>query len=168
MRREILVAIPVLGLAIILQTSIIGRINLLNGQADLLLLILAAWSLQERVRSAWVWGVAAGLLVGFISGVPLYIYMVSYVALVGLGRLLAHRVWQAPLLAMFAVTLIGTLELLMLTFVQRTIFEVPLTFSDVFSQIVLPTVLLNLLLAIPIHALIRGLAERLFPEKVMA
>ena len=65
-------------------------------------------------------------------------------------------------------TIIGTLELLTLTFIQRTIFEIPLVFSDVFSQIVLPTVLLNLLLAIPVHALIRDLAERLYPEKVMA
>jgi hypothetical protein len=69
---------------------------------------------------------------------------------------------------MFAVTFIGTLELLMLTFVQRTIFEVPLAFGEVFAQIILPTVLLNLLLAIPVHALIRDLADRLYPEKVMA
>jgi cell shape-determining protein MreD len=87
---------------------------------------------------------------------------------VGLGRLLVHRIWQAPLLAMFAVTFIGTVELLMLTFVQRTIFEVPLGFNDVFSQIILPTVLLNLLLAIPIHALIRDLAKWLYPEEVIA
>ena len=56
----------------------------------------------------------------------------------------------------------------MLTFVQRTIFAVPLAFSEVFSQIVLPTVLLNLLLAIPVHALMRDLAERLYPERVLA
>jgi len=165
MRREILVAIPVLGLAIILQTSIIGRINLLNGQADLLLLILAAWSLQERVRSAWVWGVAAGILVGFISGVPVYIYPVSYVVLVGMGRLLAHRVWQAPLLAMFTITFIGTLELLMLTYLERSLFEVSLAFNQSFVQIILPSILLNLLLAIPVHALIRGLAKRLYPAE---
>ena len=84
------------------------------------------------------------------------------------SRLLVHRIWQAPLLAMFAVTFIGTLELLMLTFVQHTIFNVPLSLSDVFSQIVLPTILLNLLLAIPIYALIRDLAGWLYPEKVMA
>jgi cell shape-determining protein MreD len=110
----------------------------------------------------------ASLLAGLVSGVPWYIYLIGYLSVVGLARLLVHRIWQAPLLAMFAVTFIGTLELLMLTFIQRTIFEVPLAFSDVFSQIVLPTVLLNLLLAIPVHALIRDLAERLYPEKVMA
>ena len=90
-----------------------------------------------------------------------------YLSVVGLARLLVHRIWQAPLLAMFAVTFIGTLELLMLTFVQRTIFQVPLAFGDVFSQIILPTVLLNLLLAIPVHSLIRDLAGWLYPEKAM-
>jgi cell shape-determining protein MreD len=85
-----------------------------------------------------------------------------------MARLMVHSIWQAPLLAMFAVTFIGTLELLMLTFVQRTILEVPLSFSDVFSQIILPTVLLNLLLAIPVHSLIRDLAKWLYPEDVLA
>ena len=56
----------------------------------------------------------------------------------------------------------------MLTYVQRTIFQVPLAYNEVFSQIVLPTVLLNLLFAIPIHTLIRGLAEWLYPEKETA
>ncbi len=166
MRRGILVAIPVLGLAVMLQTSIIGRINLLNGAADLVLLVLAAWGLQERVRSAWVWGAAAGLLVGFVSGVPWYVYLAGYLVVVGLARILAHRIWQAPLLAMFTVTLIGTLVLLMLTYVERSLFETSLSFDLSFVQIILPSILLNLLLAIPVHALIRDLANRLYPEVV--
>jgi cell shape-determining protein MreD len=167
MRRGILVAIPVLGLAVMLQTSIVGRINLLNGAADLVLLILAAWGLQERVRGGWVWGAAAGTLVGSVSGVPWYIYLVGYLAVIGMARLLAHRVWQAPLLAMFTVTLMGTLVLLMLTYLERSLFEVPMALNLSFVQIILPSILLNLLLAIPVHALIRDLANRLYPAEVV-
>jgi cell shape-determining protein MreD len=151
-----------------LQISIASRIMLLSGNVDLLLLVVAAWGLQERVRAAWIWGLVASLLAGLVSGVPWYIYLIGYLSVVGMARLMVHRIWQAPLLAMFAVTFIGTLELLMLTFVQRTILEVPLSFSDVFSQIILPTVLLNLLLAIPVHSLIRDLAKWLYPEDVLA
>jgi cell shape-determining protein MreD len=167
MRRAILTAIPVLGLVMMLQISIASRIMLLSGNVDLLLLVVAAWGLQERVRAAWIWGLVASLLAGLVSGLPWYIYLIGYLSVVGVARLLVHRIWQAPLLAMFAVTFIGTLELLMLTFVQRTIFEVPLAFGEVFSQIILPTVLLNLLLAIPVHGLMRDLADRLYPEKAM-
>jgi rod shape-determining protein MreD len=168
MRRSILVGIPVLGLAAILQTSIVGRINLLNGAADLILLILAAWALQERVRSAWMWGAAAGLLFGFVSGTPWYVYLVGYMVVVGMARLLAHRVWQAPLLAMFTVTLIGSLVLLMVTYLERTLFEMSLAFNVSFVQIILPSILLNLLLAIPVHTLIRDLANRLYPGEVVS
>jgi len=166
MRRAILVAIPLLGLTLLLQLSIISRMKLLSGNADIMLLVLAGWGLQERARGAWLIGVAASLLVGIVSGVPWYIYLVGYLSVVGMARLLIHRIWQAPLLAMFTVTLIGTLEMLMLTYIQQTIFEKALSLSEVLLQIVLPSVLLNLLLAIPIHALIKDLTNRLYPAEV--
>jgi rod shape-determining protein MreD len=167
MRRAILLAIPILSLAVILQTSIFSRINLLNGSADLVLLILAAWGLQERVHNAWIWGATAGILVGAISGVPWYIYLVGYLVVVLLARILARRIWQAPLLAMFTVTLIGTIVLLMLTYLERSILEVPLEFNVSFLQIILPSVLLNLLMAVPVHTLIRDLANVLYPADVI-
>ena len=84
-----------------------------------------------------------------------------------MARILAHRVWQAPLLAMFTVTLIGTLVLLMLTYFERSLFEVSLVFNLSFVQIILPSILLNMLLAIPVHALIRDLANRLYPAEMV-
>lgn len=168
MRRNILVAIPVLGLAVMLQTSVISRINLLDGAADLVLLILAAWGLQERVRGAWIWGMSAGLLVGAISGVSWEVYLTGYLLIIGLARLLAHRVWQAPMLAMFIVTLGGTVILLMLTLFERSILMVSLPIELSFTQIILPSILLNLLLAIPVYSLIRDLANRLHPAEVVA
>jgi cell shape-determining protein MreD len=168
MRRSILAAIPVLPICIILQTSIVSRISLLSGNADLLLLVVIAWGLQERNQAAWIWGLGAALLVGFISGVPVYIYILAYLSSVVLSRLMAKRIWQAPLLAMFTVTLIGTLELLMLTYVQRILSYSPLPFNNVFSQIVLPSVLLNLLWAMPVNATIRAFSRWVYPERELA
>jgi hypothetical protein len=165
MRRAILAAIPVLVLTTIFQTAIASRVMLLSGNADLVLLVVVAWGLQERARAAWIWGVAASLLVGLVSGIPWYIYFVAYLSVVGLARLLVHRIWQAPLLVMFAVTLIGTLELLTLMFIYRTLMQVPLVLSEAFLQVFLPSILLNLLLAIPVHALIHDLAAWLYPDK---
>jgi cell shape-determining protein MreD len=165
MRRAILVAIPVLVLTVILQISIASRIMLLGGNMDLVLLVVVAWGLQEKARGAWIWGIMAGLLVGLVSGIPWFIYLIGYLSVVLLTRLLVHRIWQAPLLVMFAVTLIGTLELLMMMFLFRTLFQVQLPLGEALVQIFLPTILLNLLLAIPIHTLIRDLANLLYKEK---
>lgn len=168
MRRSLLALIPVLGLTLMVQVAIFSRITLLSGNADLLLLVLAAWGLQERARGAWVWGAVAALLAGAVSALPWYIYLVAYLSVVGAARLLIHRIWQAPLLAMFSVTLAGTLEYLLLTYFRQNFFQAPLAFGEVFLQIILPSLLLNLLLAIPVHSLIRDLANWLFPQEMVA
>ena len=53
-----------------LQISIASRIMLLSGNVDLLLLVVAACGLQERVPAAWIWGAVASLLAGLVSDFP--------------------------------------------------------------------------------------------------
>jgi rod shape-determining protein MreD len=165
--RVFLVMAVVLLLALFLQTTVVSNITLLSGNADLLLVILAAWSLQERARFTWVWGILAGSLVGIVSGTPWYIYFIAYLSVVGLARLLTRRIWQAPLLAMFAITFIGNLILLFGTFVFRTLFESPLDLGNIFLQVMMPSLLLNLLLAIAIHPMMHALGEWLYPAEAM-
>jgi rod shape-determining protein MreD len=162
--RLVLTLVIILGLGVMLQTALVSRINLLSGSADLLLVILAAWALQERVRFTWLWGVLTGMLVGGISGAPWIIYVTAYLFVVGMARLLTRRIWQAPLLAMFAVTFAGTLVLTLSTFTYRFLFEnISLSIGDVFIHVILPSLLLNLLIAIFIHPLMRDLARWFYP-----
>jgi len=161
-----LFAFPVLGLAIMLQTAIVSRINLLAGGADLMLLILTAWALQERVTTAWHWAALAGFLTASISGLPWFVPVIGYLLVVAGARLLQRRIWQAPLLAMFAVTFAGTLAMHVLSLIVLRLSGVPLPLEDSFTLITLPSVLLNLILAVPVHTLIRDLAEWLHPVSV--
>lgn len=163
-----LVAFPVLVLALMLQTAAISRINLLYGSADLVLVILAAWALQERVATSWQWALVAGALVGFVSGLPWFVPLVGYLLIIGVARLLQRRVWQAPLLAMFTVSFIGTLMMHILSVISLRLSGDPLPLGDSFSLITLPSILLNLLLAIPVYAVIRDLARWLYPAAVEA
>jgi len=163
-----LVAFPVLVLALMLQTAVISRINLLYGSADLVLVILAAWALQERVTTSWQWALVAGVLVGFVSSLPWFVPLAGYLMVVGLARLLQRRVWQAPLLAIFAVSLIGTLVMHILSIFSLRLLGDPLPLGDSLSLITLPSILLNLLLAIPVYAGMRDLARWLYPAVVEA
>jgi rod shape-determining protein MreD len=158
-----LIAIPVLFLAVILQSAVVSRINLLSGVADLPLVILAAWALQEHVDSSWHWAVAVGILVGFVSALPWYVPVISYVVVVALAQMLQKRVWQAPLLAMFSVTFLGTVILNVLTFLVMRIGGTDMSFEDVLGLLVLPGVLLNMLLAIPVYAIMRDLSRWVYP-----
>jgi hypothetical protein len=159
-----LIALPVILLAVILQTSIVSRIYLLSGIADLPLVMLAAWALQDEVETAWHWAVAAGLLIGFVSALPLLAPVIGYFAVVALARIFQGRVWQAPLLAMFSVTFLGSVAASVLSFAVLRLYDVPLQVGDVLGVLTLPSVLLNMLLAIPVYAIMRDLARWVYPS----
>jgi rod shape-determining protein MreD len=158
-----LVAAPIILLAVILQSAMISRIYLLSGIADLPLVMLAAWALQEDVDSAWHWAVAMGLMVGFISGIPWFVPVISYVLIVALAQVLQKRVWQAPLLAMFSITFLGTVIINLLSFVVLRLLGTIMPVDDVLGLLILPGVLLNMLLAIPVYAVMRDLARWVYP-----
>src|SRR5574342_360558 len=158
-----LVAAPVIVLAVMLQFAIMSGIYLLSGFADLPLVMLAAWALQGEVKTAWHWAVATGLLVGFVSGIAWFVPVMSYLIVVILAQLLQRRLWQAPLLAMFAVTFFGTVVLYLLSFGTLRLSGVPLPLSDTLGLLTLPGILLNMLLAIPAYAVMRDLSSWVYP-----
>ena len=158
-----LVAVPVILLTVILQSAVISRVYLLSGIADLPLVMLAAWALQDGVDSAWHWAIATGLLVGFISGISWVVPVVGYIVVVVMAYLFQRRVWQAPLLAMFSITFLGTILVSLLSITMLSFSGVELPVSDVFGLVMLPGVLLNILLAIPVYAVMRDLARWVYP-----
>jgi len=160
-----IVAFPILALAVILQSAIVSRISLLAGYADLALVIVVAWALQEGVTTAWHWAITAGVMIAVVSGLPWPIPLAGYLMAVLLARMLQKRIWQAPLLAMFSVTFVASLFLYSLSFVVLNLIGASLPFGDSFSLVVLPSVLLNMLLAIPVFWLMRDLARWVHPTE---
>ena len=75
-----LLGIPVILIVVMVQTVVIRGLPLLQGTGDLVLLVVAAWSLQERVHSNYTWAVIAGLLVGLVSKVPWVIPLIGYLS----------------------------------------------------------------------------------------
>ena len=159
-----LVAAPVILLTVILQSAVISRVYLLSGIADLPLVMLAAWALQEEVDSAWHWAVATGLLVGFVSGISWIVPFSGYLAVVMLARIFQRRVWQAPLLAMFSITFLGTILVSLFSIVALRFSGVQLPIGDVLGLLTLPGVLLNMLIAIPVYAVMRDIARWVYPS----
>jgi len=159
-----LIAVPVILLSVILQSAVVSRMPLLSGYADLPLIMLAAWALQDQVDSAWHWAVATGILVGFVSGIMWIVPVISYVIVVALAKILRLRVWQAPLLAMFTVSFLGTIVSSLLSVIWLRVSSVPIALQDTLGLVILPTVLLNMLFAIPVYAVMRDLAYWTYPS----
>ena len=162
----ILIAIPILSFLMILQSAIVSRLSLLQGTADIILLVIIAWALQERVRSAWQWSIFGGFLVGFVSIVPTILPILTYLFITGSVLLVRRWIWETPILAMFVLTLFGSLFNQIVTGVIISIGGTPLPILDTLRLIILPSVILNILLAAPIYAVIKDLAEWVYPEEI--
>ena len=150
----------------ILQTTIFSQTRLVSGTADIILLFLAAWSLQEQVKNSWVWTVISGVLVSLVSAMPFFTPLIGYLGVVGISKGLQRRVWRTPLLAMLIVVLVGT-------FFQQTVYVLalivtgaPISWLESLDRVILPSALLNLIFSLPIYAIAKDLAGRISPQEV--
>ena len=144
------VGLVLFGILAIIQSTIVARMPLLNGTADLILLFIIAWALQDRVNSVWLWCVFGGAFASLYSALPLGVYLLAYLICAGIARLLKRRIWKAPFLAMLAATFICTLVVLLISLAARIITAVNVPIISSLNLIILPSLLLNLLLAFPI------------------
>lgn len=142
-------------LAIMLQLGVFSRAALLSGTADVVLLFLVAWSLHQRQKYSWVLVVVFGLILSAISASPLLLLLIVYLSVFLAATRLQMGLWQSPLLSMILLVFFGT-------FLEHGVFVLGLfiqgvsfSLAQVFTQILLPSVLLNILLTIPIHALVQ-------------
>jgi biotin transporter BioY len=165
---SILVGAPVLLVLLMLQSAVVTTLPLIQGTADLILLALVAWSLQERVPSAYEWAGMGGLMSGAITKLPFFIPIIGYLTVAALARLLRRQVWQSPFLAMFITTFLGTLFMHALSWAVLVIQGTNLPLLDSINLVVLPATLLNLVLALPVYAVVTDLAQSIYPEEVDA
>lgn len=89
--------------------------------------------------------------------------LATYLLVVIMARLLQRRVWQAPLLAMFGITFIGTLILHIFSLGALRLNGTALPIVETLGLLTLPSILLNMLLAVPVYAVMRDLAHWMYP-----
>jgi rod shape-determining protein MreD len=161
-----LIGLILFGILAIIQSTIVSTMPLLNGTADLILLFIIAWALQDRVAYAWQWCLIGGIFASLYSALPFGTFIVAYMICVGITRLLKRRIWKAPFLAMLAATFICTLVVQLISLVARIIMGVSIPLTSVLNLVLLPSLLLNLILAIPIFSIMHDVASWLYPEEL--
>jgi len=161
---SVLLAVPTLIVLLMLQMVVVSRLPLVHGTADLVLLALISWALQERARSAWAWAILAGVFVSFISALPFYMPVVIYVLVTATARLLQRRVWQTPILALLVAVFVGTLIEHGLSLVTLNVTGAGIPWQEGFGLVTVPSLLLNLAMALPIYTVIVDLSRSVYPE----
>ena len=161
---QVLAAFPILGIFVLLQSAVISRITLLEGKADLILLLVIGWALQARVRTRWLWAVIGGVIATPTSALPSGVLLAAYLLGTAIAILLQRRLWKFPFLAMLASVFAGTLVVHIFSYIVVILKSGLISLIDVFNLITLPSLLLNILWAFPVYLVVRDLANWLYPE----
>lgn len=163
---SILLAIPVVFILLLLQTTLAREVNILNGSVDLLLTWLCAWGVCSKDNSIWVWvgiGIAA---IAFVSAIPFYVYLAAYLSIIVLTKIISKRFWQSPLMSMFVITIVSSLILYLFSFLVLQSSSSNLNWNTSLVQIIIPSILMNLFLAFPIYAIVKDTTGWVFHAEV--
>ena len=155
-----------IGFAGILQSAVLSRLPLINGMADILMLLIVGWTIQPYVKYPWMWVFIASLVSTIISAMTIGITPLAYGFVFVTALFLRQRFWKARLLTMIALSLFGTILVHAFSFFT-IIFQGNLfSFPEAFYLITLPSMLLNLVFAVPVYAITRELVKWIYPEKI--
>lgn len=161
-----LLSFPVIWIALTIQMVVLSSLPLINGTPDIVLLVIIAWGLQEKVKNSWLWAITAGIMVSFVSAMPYFAPIFGYLIVIFGISLLQRRVWRTPILVMFLAAVGATLIQHLVNLIALFISGVALPFQESIMSVTLPSALLNLLLSLPVYVVVSDIARWVHPSEV--
>lgn len=159
---EVAVGCLILAIAGFLQVGFFGQIRLMNGTSDLIMLCIVAWSINDRSKYSWILVIAGGLIMSYVSAMPMNGYLWMYLTIWFIIRFIKMRVWQMPLMLMLFVTILSTLLISVGTLALLFLQNASVNYADAFRQIIIPSLVMNLLLSIPIYAFLNDVINTIY------
>ncbi len=165
--RDYLAPGVVVFVAALLQVTLVGSIHVLGGIADVLLLAVLAIALLRGAVTGAVCGFAGGLLVDVMTldtlGVSALLYALAGYWTGRYGETTGRDRAHAPLLAV----LVATIGIAYGGFGLHFLLGEEVSARLVLFDTLVPTVVLNLVLGVPVYALCRSLLGRGTSDRVV-
>lgn len=161
-----LIALLTLCVAMVLQNTIVTQIQLLYGAADLMMLVLVSWVLLSNKESNLWLGIIAGLLVGVSSALPIWLPVLGYTSLVWIVTFAQRQIWQVPIWLLLISTFIGSLLIYGMEVIYLLVVGVPMDMLEVLNIVLLPSLVLNMILVLPVYGLVGEIVKAVYPKEV--
>ena len=163
---EVIVGLPIFAIAAFLQVSVLTKIRLLNGAVNLIMVCLIVWSINSSTKYSWIMAVWSGLLMSFVSAMPIKSYMWFNLGIWGLIWFIKKRVWQMPMILTLFVTIVSTLAEALFTLGLLTVQNANLDYLLSLNQVIVPSLIMNLLFTIPVYAFLNDVINTIYINEV--
>ena len=158
-------ALPVLFLVMMLQMVVVNKMSLLYGYADIVLLVLIIYGLHPKAKHAFFWALIAGLMFGYISKLSLFVPLLVFFIVIWGASVIKKRIWQMPILAYFFLVISATFLYQFGSLISLKFSGSLLPVGESINLIIIPSVLLNLIFAIPVYYIFNDFLDVMFSEK---
>lgn len=161
-----ILGIPLVVLLVIIQTTVVSRLNISYGMMDIVLVSLIAVGIHPRSKHIIYWFLLAGFLLAIISPIRLMYPLVPYALTGFLVEYLRKRIWRIPLILMAILTFLGSLISQFTAYLTIYFTQTALPLMDSILQVSLPSITLNILIGLPIYLVIKDWGDTLSPQEV--
>jgi rod shape-determining protein MreD len=152
--------IPLIALAVVLQSTLIPQIRILGGEPDLAFLLVLAWSINGRLDQDVVWAFISGIAQDLLSAAPTGASVLGMIMLVFIIDRLKQQVFRIGFILIVGLVIVGTL-------LQKLTFMIVVAFAGFtiyplqnLSYVILPTIAYNLLFIWPVYWIVRRVQQR--------
>jgi rod shape-determining protein MreD len=157
------VSLPILFLAAVIQSSFIPQLRIFGGNPDLVLLLVLSWSLNTDIDEALVWAFVGGILQDLLSAAPTGAATLSMLPTLYLIHLLNRQVFKIgfplAMLILFIGSVVKESMMALIMSVSGFTFDVVAVIN-----VVLPTVLYNMVVGVVVYVMVRWLQRRTRPD----
>ncbi|MCA9889431.1 MAG: rod shape-determining protein MreD [Anaerolineae bacterium] len=158
------ISLPVLILAAVLQSSLMGQLRIAGGAPDFVLLIVLLWSIHAPLNEAVFWAFVGGIVTDLMSIIPLGSSVVGMLLMIYLIKRLSVQLFRINIVLVAGFVLLGTVIQISVTHLILAFTGFGLLPGDIFQYVIIPELFYHLVLFLPIYLVMRGVQQRIYPE----
>ena len=163
---NVYLSLTVLIATALLQSTIFPHIALLGVHPDLLLSVVVAWSLLRGASEGMLWALIGGIILDLFSGAPFGVHALSLLAVSFLSSLGQHSMFRVDLFLPILIIPLSSLLYNGLLLALLGILGWPADWGDGFTQVILPSALVNALSMPVVYLLMRTLHRHTGREEI--
>lgn len=167
--RSLIIAIPLMLLVALVQSSVINRLGMGAARPNLALVLALAWTMVPgRSVEGLGWALVGGVALDLYSGGPFGAHALAFTLVSLLIGLSETRIWSVYFIMLMAVGLLGTTLFYLIYLILLAVSGITLAWQTLFATVILPTAGMNMLLIVPVYWGAVWLNNQLYPPQVEA
>jgi len=151
----------VLFLAAVLQSSFLPHLSVLGVKADLVLLLVIAWSIRRGVEPGLVWAVLGGTAADALSAGPFGMSILAFGAAAVLVGIFGPGMRKASVLLPLVLTPLASIIATLVAALVLAILGRPISWPVTVALVVLPAAVLNSVVMLLVYPLVSFVDQHL-------